>query len=57
MKIYNAVDFDDLITLPIRLLEENPDIQESYQNKYRYIMVDEFQDTSSIQYHSLHLDQ
>ncbi len=55
MKIYNAVDFDDLIVLPIRLLEERPDIREAYQNRYQYIMVDEFQDTSSIQYKLLHL--
>ncbi|MDC7235584.1 MAG: UvrD-helicase domain-containing protein [Spirochaetales bacterium] len=55
MRIYNAVDFDDLITLPIKLLEERPDILEKFQNKYRYIMVDEFQDTSLIQYKMLYL--
>jgi len=55
MRIYNAVDFDDLIVLPIHLMEEHSDILEKYQNRFRYIMVDEFQDTSSIQYRFLHL--
>ena len=55
MRIYNAVDFDDLIVLPIRLMEERADILEQYQNRFRYIMVDEFQDTSTIQYRFLHL--
>ncbi len=55
MRLYNAVDFDDLITLPIKLLEERQDILEKFQNKYRYIMVDEFQDTSLIQYKMLYL--
>jgi DNA helicase II / ATP-dependent DNA helicase PcrA len=55
MRIFNAVDFDDLIVLPIQLIEERPDIREAYQNRYRYIMVDEFQDTSTIQYKFLHL--
>ncbi len=55
MRIYNAVDFDDLIVKPIRLLEEREDIREKYQNKFRYIMVDEFQDTSMMQYKMLYL--
>jgi len=55
MRIYNAVDFDDLIVRPIRLLEEQTDILEKYQDKFRYIMVDEFQDTSLIQYRMLQL--
>lgn len=55
MKTFNAVDFNDLIILPIKLFEEHPDILESYQNTYTYIMVDEFQDTSHIQYHMMHL--
>ena len=50
LKIYNAVDFDDLITLPIRLFRENPSVLEKYRERYRYVMVDEFQDTSRIQY-------
>ena len=55
MRIYNAVDFDDLIVKPIRLLAEREDIREKYQNKFRYIMVDEFQDTSLMQYKMLYL--
>jgi len=55
LKIYNAVDFDDLLTLPISLLEENPEILEKYRHRYRYILVDEFQDTSFIQYRLLRL--
>jgi len=48
--VYNAVDFDDLLTLPIRIFTEKPGILENYRNRFRYIMVDEFQDTSLIQY-------
>ena len=55
MRIYNAVDFDDLIVKPIKLLDEREDIREKYQNKFRYIMVDEFQDTSHMQYKMLYL--
>jgi len=50
LKLYNAVDFDDLITLPIHLFETRSDILEIYRQQYQYIMVDEFQDTSLIQY-------
>ena len=49
-KAYNVVDFDDLILLPIRLFEKRPDVLEKVQERYRYIMVDEFQDTSLLQY-------
>lgn len=49
-KAYNIVDFDDLLVLPIKILNENPLILERVQNRYRYIMVDEFQDTSLVQY-------
>lgn len=55
MKLYNAVDFDDLIVLPIELLQEHPKVLEDYQQRYRYIMVDEFQDTSLIQYQLIDL--
>ena len=50
LKIYNAVDFDDLLTVPLELFEKHSDILSKYRKKYRYIMVDEFQDTSFIQY-------
>ena len=49
-KAYNVVDFDDLILLPIRIFEAKPWILEKVQDRYRYIMVDEFQDTSLLQY-------
>lgn len=55
LQLYNAVDFDDLITLPIRLFREHPDVLEQYRNRYKYIMVDEFQDTSIQQYQMMHL--
>ena len=55
LKIYNALDFDDLLTLPISLFEEHPEILEKYRRRYRYILVDEFQDTSLIQYELLRL--
>ena len=50
MKKYNALDFDDLIMCTVRLFEENPDVLEHYQNKFKYIMVDEYQDTNHAQY-------
>ncbi len=55
LKLYNAVDFDDLITLPIKLFKEHPDVLERYKDRYRYIMVDEFQDTSHQQYEMMRL--
>nr|WP_043923452.1 UvrD-helicase domain-containing protein [Leadbettera azotonutricia] len=55
LKIYNALDFDDLLTAPIQLFEEHPEILGKYRQKYRYIMVDEFQDTSLIQYRLMKL--
>ena len=55
LKVYNSVDFDDLITLPIKLWREHPDILEAYRNRYKYIMVDEFQDTSHQQYEMIHI--
>jgi len=50
LKAYNAVDFDDLIGLPVKLFTENPEILQKWQNKVRYLLVDEYQDTNAAQY-------
>ncbi|MBQ4379390.1 MAG: UvrD-helicase domain-containing protein [Treponema sp.] len=55
LRLYNAVDFDDLITLPIKLFREHPEILAKYKERYKYIMVDEFQDTSHQQYEFMRL--
>lgn len=49
-KAYNVVDFDDLILLPIKIFEKKPFVLEQVQSRFKYIMVDEFQDTSLLQY-------
>ena len=46
----NALDFDDLLMISVILLEEHEDIREKYQNRFRYILVDEYQDTNGAQY-------
>ncbi|MDQ3044223.1 MAG: UvrD-helicase domain-containing protein [Chloroflexota bacterium] len=46
----NAVDFDDLLALPIQLFDSVPPILERYQDRFRYILVDEYQDTNRVQY-------
>ena len=46
LKRHNAVDFDDLLLLAGNLLEKHPDVREAWQQRYRYLMVDEFQDTN-----------
>ena len=51
----NAVDFDDIIGLTVRLFEEHPDVLEYYRNRYRYILVDEYQDTNHAQYRLISL--
>jgi DNA helicase-2/ATP-dependent DNA helicase PcrA len=55
LKRCNALDFDDLIMLTVKLFENNPGLLEKYQNMYPYILVDEFQDTNYAQYYLLKL--
>lgn len=50
LKDNNAVDFDDIILLTVKLLQENEDIRAYYQRKFRYVLVDEYQDTNHAQY-------
>ena len=54
-KAYNVVDFDDLIVLTVRLFEEKKFVLEKVQERFKYILVDEFQDTSILQYRMLSL--
>ena len=55
LKAYNAVDFDDLLMFAVRLLEDHPDLLTSYRERFRYQMVDEYQDTNPVQYRLLRL--
>ncbi|KAA8731146.1 AAA family ATPase [Acinetobacter qingfengensis] len=50
LRAYNAVDFDDLIVMPARLLQENAELRDKWQNRVRYLLVDEYQDTNTAQY-------
>jgi len=50
LKTYNAVDFDDLIMLPVVLFREHREVLERWQNRIRYLLVDEYQDTNTTQY-------
>ena len=50
LKLSNALDFDDIIVLTVKLLRACPDVLSYYQNKFKYIMVDEYQDTNKAQY-------
>lgn len=50
LKQNNALDFDDLIMLTVKLFDDNPDVLERYQERFRYILVDEYQDTNMAQY-------
>ena len=55
LKAYQAVDFDDLISLPVELFEQHPEVLEKWQNRLRYLLVDEYQDTNACQYRMLKL--
>lgn len=50
LKQSNAMDFDDLLVKPIELFQEHPDILEKYQDRFKYILIDEYQDTNHAQY-------
>ncbi len=55
LKAFNAVDFDDLLMLTVKLFEEQPQVLAAYQQRFVYQMVDEYQDTNPVQYRLLHL--
>ncbi|QTM00432.1 DNA helicase Rep [Mannheimia sp. ZY171111] len=55
LKAYNALDFDDLIMLPVLLFRQFPEAKERWQNKIRYLLVDEYQDTNTSQYELIKL--
>ena len=55
LRAYNAVDFDDLIVLPARILREQPEVRDKWQNRVRYLLVDEYQDTNVVQYELVRL--
>lgn len=50
LKRNNSVDFDDLLMLPIELFKKHPEVLEEYQEQYKYILIDEYQDTNEAQY-------
>lgn len=50
MQAYNALDFDDLILMPVLLLRANEEVRQRWRNRIRYLLVDEYQDTNSSQY-------
>ncbi len=51
----NALDFDDLLVKTVELFQSQPQVLETYQNRFQYIMVDEYQDTNSVQFRFIHL--
>ncbi|MGD9591384.1 MAG: UvrD-helicase domain-containing protein [Candidatus Berkiella sp.] len=55
LRAYNAVDFDDLIALPVILFQNHSDVLDRWQNKIRYLLVDEYQDTNTAQYNLIKL--
>lgn len=55
LKLYNSVDFDDLIVLPVRLLSESAATRAQYTSRFKFVLVDEFQDTSGNQYDMMRL--
>ncbi|ACV37526.1 UvrD-helicase domain-containing protein [Accumulibacter sp.] len=55
LRAYQAVDFDDLIALPVTLFEDHPEVRDKWQNRLRYLLIDEYQDTNAGQYRMLRL--
>ena len=55
MRLANAVDFDDLLVLPVRILEKHPDVLERFRARFSFILVDEYQDTNRAQYQFIKL--
>ncbi len=55
LRAYNAVDFDDLLAVPVHLLRDNAEARERWQNRFRYLLVDEYQDTNAAQYELMRL--
>lgn len=55
MTAYNALDFDDLILMPVQLLKSNQEVRERWQSRIRYLLVDEYQDTNTSQYELVRL--
>src|ERR1700682_332340 len=55
LRAMGAVDFDDLLLLPLRLFQQEPEVLLHYQNRYRYLLVDEYQDTNQAQFQLLEL--
>ncbi|MCL1623652.1 UvrD-helicase domain-containing protein [Moraxella sp. Tifton1] len=55
LRAYNAVDFDDLIVLPVRILRQNELVRDKWQRRIRYLLVDEYQDTNTAQYELIKL--
>ena len=51
----SALDFDDLLLETVKLYRENPDIRQKWQERFRYILIDEYQDTNAVQYHLVKL--
>ena len=50
LRAANALDFDDILYIPVKLLQQEPEVREYYQRKFQYVLVDEYQDTNHVQY-------
>lgn len=55
LREYNAVDYDDLLCLPVKLFKEHPDVLEYYQQRWSFMLIDEYQDTNNMQYDMVQL--